>query len=216
MDKTHTTPSLIWVCPPITIRILEEEIDHVLLTWRDNSSSTFLLQDIVRQTNTHKSFNKMTYFLTWAWRLNSLICRNYYCIQFILLKEIVKLNITNLSAFQKYFVKLNYTFFYVLCVWFSIKKKNDFTVFLPTNPIIIKFRDSSYCIASDLTKKIRQSEKITFKSYRIEWFHEVYNLYFISRNPRNNVNHNCHWILSSFSQRCNFYNITCQCKNFSH
>ena len=67
--KPTPPPSFIWVCPPITIRILEEEIDHVLLTWRDNSSSTFLLQDIVRQTNTHKSFNKMTYFLTWAWSL---------------------------------------------------------------------------------------------------------------------------------------------------
>ena len=26
----------------------------------------------------------------------------------------------------------------------------------------------------------------------------------------------CHQSLSSFSQRCSFYNITCQCKNFSH
>ena len=135
-QNSPTPPSFIWVCPPITIRILEEEIDHVLLTWRDNSSSTFLLQDIVRQTNTHKSFNKMTYFLTWAWRLNSLmICRNYYCIQFILLKEIVKLNITNLSAFQKYFVKLNYTFFYVLCVWFSIKKKMISRYFCQQTPL---------------------------------------------------------------------------------
>ena len=153
MDKTHITPFLIWVCPPITIRILEEEIDHVLLTWRDNSSSTFLLQDIVRQTNTHKSFNKMTYFLTWAWRLNSLICRNYYCIQFILLKEIVKLNITNWSAFQKYF-----------CVWFSIKKKSLFHGIFANKSNKNKFRDFSHCIASVLTKKNRQSEKITFKT----------------------------------------------------
>ena len=94
-----------------------------------------------------------------------------------------------LIGISKIFREIELHFFLRIMRMIFYQEKNDFTVFLPTNPIIIKFRDSSYCIASDLTKKIRQSEKITFKSYRIEWFHEVYNLYFISRN---NVNHNCH------------------------
>ena len=105
---TKPTPppsSLIWVCPPITIRILEEEIDHVLLTWRDNSSSIFLLQDIVRQTNTHKSFSKMTYFLTWATRLNLLVI--FYTIDLLGIYRQIKLWI---YAVFKYFVKSIYTF----------------------------------------------------------------------------------------------------------